>query len=93
MTEEEAAKKIADFLSLMVQVTYYENKNGVEDTGEEENKCAGCKSSICAMIQRNNDLKCWRVYSKDPDKIVEDLSNSERHGRFKEVDSAMELDS
>jgi hypothetical protein len=74
----DAEQKIADFLNLMVQVTYIEQKEGVTD--DNDDCCKNCKSAICAMVQRNNDLNCWRTYAKEPEKLIEDLSNSKVHG-------------
>lgn len=56
MTKEET--KIKDFVKLMIEMP----KTKIDDEEDESEKCQKCGSSICAMVQRLNDLKCHKTY-------------------------------
>jgi hypothetical protein len=55
MSKEE--EKIKDFIKLMTQI-----KDEDDDVIEDEPPCPICKSCICAMVQRLNDLECYTKY-------------------------------
>ena len=77
MTDVEMEKKIAEFLTLMVMVSAYEVKGEYTYLHDPDRPpCTTCKSEVCAMIQRNNNLRCWRVYAKTPDCLAYDLSTN-----------------
>jgi hypothetical protein len=74
-------QKVADFLTLMIQVAKYEKDGEYKDECDGKEACPRCSSSICMMIQRNNNLKCWLSYADrdtgNPIEILSDFKNKE----------------
>lgn len=73
-------QKVADFLTLMVQVAKYEKDGEYEDECAGKECCPKCSSAICMMIQRNNNLKCWHFYTDhgtgNPIEILSDINGN-----------------
>lgn len=77
-SQDDIGKKIAEFLSLMILVRHHEKEGGYDnEEGGSYDPCPNCKSKMCSMIQKNNDLQCWLVYAKNPDTLYDDLSNNQ----------------
>jgi hypothetical protein len=77
--EHTIGQKVADFITLMVQVTKYEKDGEYLSECDGKELCPKCSSAICKMVQNNNNLSCWRSYITpediDGEKILTDLSN------------------
>ena len=84
--QDDIAKKIADFLSLMIQVTKYEKDGNYQEVIDDKPACPNCNSAVCAMIQRNNDLHCWRKYAAKPEALYFDLLSKDK---IQEIDAVV----